>query len=52
MGEAFAVYHVHGARLKVTSAGLAAFGPAILPEAIIFSLDEETGNVWFGEQKE
>ncbi len=52
VGEAFAVYHIHGARLKVTSAGLAAFGPAILPDGIIFSLDEQTGNVWIGEQKE
>jgi Tol biopolymer transport system component len=52
VGEAFAVYHIHGARVKVTSFGLAAFGPAILPDGIIFGLDEETGNVWIGEQKE
>jgi len=52
VGEAFAVYHIHGARLKVTSGGLAFFGPAILPDGIIFSLDEQTGNVWIGEKKE
>jgi serine/threonine protein kinase len=51
VGEAFAVYHIHGARVKVTSAGLAFFGPAILPDGIIFGLDEEIGNVWIGEQK-
>src|SRR2546423_46255 len=50
-GEAFAVYHIHGARLKVTSSGLANFGPAILPDGIIFGLDEETGNVWIGDRK-
>jgi hypothetical protein len=50
VGEAFAVYHIHGARLKVTSGGLAFFGPAILPDGIIFSLDEQTGNVWIGEK--
>jgi eukaryotic-like serine/threonine-protein kinase len=52
VGEAFAVYHIHGARVKVTSSGLAFFGPAILPDSIIFGLDEETGNVWIGDQKE
>jgi dipeptidyl aminopeptidase/acylaminoacyl peptidase len=52
LGDAFAVYHIHGARIKVTSTGLAPFGPAILPDGIIFSLDEETGNVWIGDRKE
>jgi Tol biopolymer transport system component/tRNA A-37 threonylcarbamoyl transferase component Bud32 len=51
IGEAFAVHHIHGARVKVSSAGLAYFGPAILPDGLIFSLDDESGNVWIAERK-
>jgi hypothetical protein len=44
-GDAFPVYHFHGARIRPAE-GLAAFGPAILPDGLIFSLNEETANVW------
>ncbi len=50
-GEPFAVQHVHGARVKVTSRGRAYFGPAILPDGLVFSLDDESGNVWIAEPK-
>jgi len=46
--EAFAVYHIHGARLTLVAAQ--SFGPAILPDGIIFGLGEQTGNVWLAEQ--
>ncbi len=47
-GEAFAVYHLHGARLTLIDTAF--FGPAILPDGIIFGLGEQTGNVWLAEQ--
>jgi Tol biopolymer transport system component len=49
VGKGFPVYHIHGARIKMPSTGLAYFGPAILPDGIIFGLEEKTGNVWIGE---
>lgn len=52
VGDAFAVYHLHGARARVPSTGLGTFGPAILPDGIIFSLEEVSGNVGILERKE
>jgi Tol biopolymer transport system component len=51
VGAAFAVYHVHGARIKLPMEGLASFGPAVVPDGIIFGLSEETGNVSLGEYR-
>jgi eukaryotic-like serine/threonine-protein kinase len=50
-GPPFPVLHFHSARLDPVFGGLANFGPAILPDAIIFSLQETTGNVWIAEKK-
>ncbi|MFN0168753.1 MAG: winged helix-turn-helix domain-containing protein [Bryobacteraceae bacterium] len=47
-GEPFEVYHFHGTRLRSPGAAMN-FGPAILPNGIIFGLTEETGNLWLGE---
>ena len=44
-GDPFPVYHLHGARIR-SPEGLAAFGPAILPDGLIFGLYEENANVW------
>jgi dipeptidyl aminopeptidase/acylaminoacyl peptidase len=48
-GQPFAVHHLHGARVKVASDLLAGFGPAILPDGLIFSLNDLSANVWIGE---
>jgi Tol biopolymer transport system component len=47
-GEPFAVHHMHGARVTIPTSQ--SFGPAILPDGIIFAADEQTGNVWLAEQ--
>lgn len=52
MGDPMPVYHFHSARVHPNYRGLAYFGPAILPDGIIFSLDHEMGNVWYAESSE
>lgn len=51
VGEAFAVQHFHGIRRTPDNLGSASFGPAIGKDQIIFSLREETGNIWIAEQQ-
>lgn len=46
-GEAFAVQHFHEARLQEKDP--LSFGPAIVPDGLIFSLLEMSRNVWIGE---
>ncbi len=50
VGEPFAVYHFHTTRLRLRT-GLGAFGPAVFPDRIVFSVPEETGNIWIGDSK-
>jgi dipeptidyl aminopeptidase/acylaminoacyl peptidase len=50
VGQPFAVQHLHSARIRPAD-GLAFFGPAILPDGIIFSLEEETANIWMTEAR-
>ncbi|MBK9169788.1 MAG: PD40 domain-containing protein [Bryobacterales bacterium] len=47
--EPFDVYHFHGARRSPGPAGLGGFGPAFSRDQLIFSLEDETGNIWWGE---
>jgi len=47
-GEAFAIQHVHGVRMGLDPAHQN-FGPAPLPDRLIFGVWELTGNVWVGE---
>ena len=44
--EPFAVYHFHGARMRVAGGLFAEFGPATLPDGLVFSLNDLSGNVW------
>jgi eukaryotic-like serine/threonine-protein kinase len=50
VGQPFAVHHFHSARIRPVD-GLALFGPAIVPDGIIFSLEDETANIWITEAK-
>ena len=49
VGEPFAVYHFHETRRGPPMEGTAGFGPAIAKDRIIFSLSEQTGNIWLAE---
>jgi hypothetical protein len=52
LGEPRPVYHFHSARVHPDFRHLAFFGPAVLPDGIIFSLVHEMGNVWYAESSE
>jgi eukaryotic-like serine/threonine-protein kinase len=49
-GQPFAVHHFHSARIRPVDS-LGVFGPAIVPDGIIFSLEDETANIWITEAK-
>ncbi|MBS1826760.1 MAG: serine/threonine-protein kinase [Acidobacteria bacterium] len=49
VGEAFAIVHFHETRKSPNATGAAAFGPAIGNNQIIFSLMEQSANVWIAE---
>jgi Tol biopolymer transport system component len=46
LGPAFAVYHLHGRRHSLGSAG---FGYGMGPDKLYFGLLETTGNIWMAE---
>jgi hypothetical protein len=48
-GDPFAVLHFHESRHSIATVGLAAFGPAISSDRLIFALPEFTGNIWLAE---
>jgi serine/threonine protein kinase len=48
MGEPFPVHHIHTARINIVNHQ--AFGPAILPDGMIYGAREQTGNVWLVEE--
>jgi hypothetical protein len=48
MGGPFPVYHFHTARISIPDTQ--SFGPAVLPDGIIFGAREVTGNVWLVEE--
>jgi Tol biopolymer transport system component/predicted Ser/Thr protein kinase len=50
VGEAFSVYHSHGARLSMLGlSSSSAIGPAVARDKIVFAQAERTGNVWIGK---
>lgn len=49
VGEPFALYHLHGGK-GLSSMPLNVFGPAPLPDGMIFALNEVTGNIWIAEE--
>jgi Tol biopolymer transport system component len=48
-GERFPVHHIHNARIDILDT--ASFGPAVLPDGMIYGAREQTGNVWMAELK-
>jgi Tol biopolymer transport system component len=49
LGEATAIYHLHGARRSITNIGVGFREISVVRDRIVFPMSERTGNVWMAE---
>ena len=49
IGLAFALHHLHSARLSMLNLSLAALDISVAHDKIVFNLSELTGNIWLTE---
>lgn len=51
VGEATAIYHLHGARRSITNIGVGFREISIVRDRIVFPMSERMRNVWMAEWK-
>ena len=52
IGEAKAVYHLHGARRSISSVPASLLETSVARDKIVFPMSERTGNIWMAEWKQ